>query len=215
MAPDTIYGRARELARVADFCASEPIGSRALVIEGTAGIGKTTLWREAIRRAQTKGSVVSARASESESMFSFSVLGDLMEPVAGNVLPELPAQQRRALEAALVIGDAQGATPDARAVGLATVAAIRALAVREPLTIAIDDVQWADPPSFRVLSFAFRRLEAERTSIVLTYRTDRERPTAPLLDPETIATETIVVGPVGSVGGAGCATTGCPTHAPP
>jgi DNA-binding CsgD family transcriptional regulator len=152
-------GRQAELAVLARFLEGVTDGPRALLIDGEAGIGKTTLWREAVRIGRTKGRVLVARASEAEARLSFTVLTDLLAPVIDDVVGELPSPQRRALEAALVLDDAVGdARPDARAVSLGVLGVLRLLAARGLLTLAIDDIQWVDSPSARALSFALGRL---------------------------------------------------------
>jgi DNA-binding CsgD family transcriptional regulator len=170
VAPDTIFGRDEELAAITRFFEDERAGSRALVLEGDAGIGKTTLWREAVRLAGSRSLVLSSRASEAETRMSFTVLGDLLAPALGGPMADLPARQRNALEAALLLGQPARTRPDARAVSLAVLGVLRALASGAPLTIAIDDVQWADAPSARALAFALRRLESESVTVVAATR---------------------------------------------
>ena len=69
--------------------------------------------------------------------------------------------EREALEPAL--RPARSAEPASRlAVSRAVVALLRRAAARNPLLIAVDDVQWLDPPTAEVLEFAFRRLSERR-----------------------------------------------------
>ena len=171
MAPDAILGREEELAATARFFDGDHSGPRALLIEGDAGIGKTTIWREAVRSAEASSRVLTSQASESEARLSFTVLTDLLEPAVHEVVDDLPMPQRRALEAALLLEDpAGGARLDARAVSLGTLGALRSLAARSPVTLAIDDVQWTDAPSARALSFALRRLIDEPVTVIATRR---------------------------------------------
>ncbi|MDP9301999.1 MAG: AAA family ATPase, partial [Actinomycetota bacterium] len=172
VAPDAILGRQAELTTIARFFDHDPSGPRGLLLEGEAGIGKTTIWLEAVRLAGASGRVFSSRASETEAKLSFTVLTDLLEPALNDVADELPAPQRRALEAALLLED-PGAIGqlDARAVSLGALGVIRAFAARDPVTLAIDDVQWADAPSARALSFALRRLVDEPVTVVAARRT--------------------------------------------
>jgi len=149
---------------------AERAGSRALVLEGDAGIGKTTLWLEAVRLAESRSLVLSSRASEAEARMSFTVLGDLLVPALEGPMADLPAGQRNALEAALLLGRPARTRPDARAVSLAVLGVLRALASGAPLTIAIDDVQWVDAPSARALAFALRRLADEPVTVVVAKR---------------------------------------------
>ena len=55
----------------------------------------------------------------------------------------------------------------------ATHTCLRALAEREPVVIAIDDVQWIDPPSAAALSYAIRRLADTRVSILAARRVEQ------------------------------------------
>ena len=180
VAPDAILGRDEELAVIHRFFDRQPDGSGALLLEGDAGIGKSTLWREAVRIAGANSRVLASRGAETEATLSFTVLADLLEPALGEVVDGLPVPQRRALQAALLLEDPEGSTrPDARAVSLGALGAIRALATRGPVTIAIDDVQWADAPSDRALSFALRRLVDERVTVVTSLRSAAGSPVPP------------------------------------
>jgi DNA-binding CsgD family transcriptional regulator len=170
VAPDTIVGRQRELDAVKRFLddASLP---RTLLIEGEAGIGKTTIWTEAARLAGADGRLLTARPSESEAKLSFSVLTDLFAPTLSEIRDALPVPQLRALELALLLkAPVAGARLDARAVSLGTLGALRSLAARMPVTIAIDDVHWMDAASARSLSFALRRLVNESITVVAARR---------------------------------------------
>jgi hypothetical protein len=55
-----IVGRESELARVKSFIGSVSEGPSALLLEGAAGIGKTTLWHAgvSIARTRTSGAVL-------------------------------------------------------------------------------------------------------------------------------------------------------------
>jgi predicted ATPase len=104
VAHDAILGREEELAAIARFIEQDRSGSRAFLLEGEAGIGKTTLWREGVRLAESKGLVLASRASEVETRLSFTILGDLLALALAGALEELPAGQRGALEATLLLG---------------------------------------------------------------------------------------------------------------
>jgi predicted ATPase len=163
-----ILGRDIEVAEVTRFIESVDDGPSALLLDGAAGIGKTTLWHAGVTFARDAGhQVLSSRAAESEARLSYAALGDLLELE----LPELPGPQQRALDAALLRTEVEGSPPDQRAVSLATLAVLRALAESSPVIIAIDDIQWLDAASVRVLSFAARRLRDEPIRILVAMRT--------------------------------------------
>ena len=109
---DAIVGREEEIARLGGFLDSAGRGPDALVLEGEAGIGKTTLWRWTLATARGRGfTVLSASPAAAETALSFSALDDLLEPVLGDVLPRLPAPRRAALEAALLLSASQAGHP--------------------------------------------------------------------------------------------------------
>ncbi len=159
MTSDRIVGRADELRGIAAFLDRIPIGPRGLLLEGDAGVGKTTLWRAASDAARQRGiTVLSSRAVESESQLSFTSMADVLDPHLDELLPALPHPQRVALEVALLRREPQQLGPDPRAVSVATGSALRMLAEGSPVVISIDDLQWVDPSSARVFSYACRRL---------------------------------------------------------
>ena len=162
-----ILGREAEVAGITRFIESVLDGPSALLLDGAAGIGKTTLWNAGVTLARVAGhQVLSSRAAESEARLSYAALGDLLDLE----LPELPGPQKRALDAALLRDEVEGSPPDQRAVSLATLAVLRALAGSGPVIIAIDDIQWLDAASVRVLSFAARRLRDEPIRILVAMR---------------------------------------------
>ena len=115
---ERVIGRDDELAAIEEFLGGRSPGS-ALLLEGEAGIGKTTLWEVGVESARERHSHVrQARPSGAETELSFAVLADLLEG-AGEVLVELPLPQRRALEIALLLEDASDVAPDQRAVSVA------------------------------------------------------------------------------------------------
>ena len=82
----------------------------AVVLEGEAGIGKSTLWLERVSLARARGiSVVSSRPAEAEQALVYVGLGDLLDDVLDEVLPALAPPRRRALGVAMLRDDASGA----------------------------------------------------------------------------------------------------------
>jgi DNA-binding CsgD family transcriptional regulator len=173
--PSSIVGRDAELASLDEFLAGLSAGSRAIVLEGEAGMGKTTLWRAGVVDAGARGfRVLQALPAESEIALSFSGLGDLLDGAPDEALEPLPAGQRLALSRALVLEEVEGAMPDAHAVGVALLGVLRSLGEREPLVVAVDDVQWLDAASAGTLEYAARRLRGEQVGLLLARRSGLE-----------------------------------------
>ncbi len=177
-----VFGREHEGATVAAFvAATSSDGPAVLEIIGDPGIGKTTLWTVALEHAGTHGmAVASLRAAEAESLLSFSGLTDLLEPFLG-LVDDLPQPQERALSVALLRTDPGDAPVDQRAVAMASLGVVRAIAAERPLVIGIDDVQWADLPTLHVLEFVMRRLRNEAVRVVAARRHEALEGRAPAM----------------------------------
>ena len=192
-----IVGRASEAAAIARFTEQVPVGPVGLLIEGEAGIGKTTLALEAIRLAREAGyRVLQVRPAEAEADLSYAALTDLVGGIFDAVSDDLPAPQRHALEVALLRREAR-ASADPRTIASALLAVVSILARRQPVVIVIDDAQWLDPASQRAIEFVSRRLPP-RVGMVVAHRpmVGRAHPIDLLraLPPERL--EHIVVGPL-------------------
>ena len=169
--PTEVIGREETLERIHAFLDAGENG-RALLLEGEAGIGKTTLWQRAVALAADRvARVLRAEPAELEVIFSFSAASDLLAAALDDVADRLPAPQRRALEVALFMDDVGDGVVDQRAVAVAFLAALRALAAEGPVVVAVDDIQWLDAESALILSFAARRLTDEPIVFVLARRT--------------------------------------------
>ena len=82
------------------------------MLEGEAGVGKTTLWMAAIAVAEGQGlRVLQSRPAESETALSFSGIGDLLDGVLEEALAPLPDPQRHALARALVLEEKRAPRP--------------------------------------------------------------------------------------------------------
>lgn len=135
------------------------------------GWARTTLWEAGIDAARERPfRVLSARPSGAEAQLSFAALNDLLDEVDTEALAGVPSPQLRALEVALLRVEPADAPPEPHAIALGFLNALRGLAASGPLLVAIDDLQWLDPPSADVLAFAARRLERDPVGFLLTRR---------------------------------------------
>jgi DNA-binding CsgD family transcriptional regulator len=167
-----VVGRDAELAALRDFLAGISDGAALFVLEGEAGMGKTTLWRATVEQATDEDvRTLQAQPAESEAELSFAGLGDLLDPMLDEALAPLPPGQRSALARALVLEDVEGTPPDAHAVGVALLGAFRALSASGRVLVAVDDVQWLDAASASALAYAGRRLRGECFGFLFARRT--------------------------------------------
>jgi DNA-binding CsgD family transcriptional regulator len=196
-----IVSRAEELALLQAFIGGTEEGPTAIVLEGEPGIGKSTIWLAGVDYAREQGlRVLVSRPAEAERGFAHAGLGDLFEGVLDEVLPELSAPRRRAVEVALLLEDAHDDPVDRRALAVAVREALELLGERQPILIAVDDVQWLDPSSSSALAFALRRLSANRVSLLLASRlVDSPQPSELEQGLRADCIQRLVVGPL-SVG---------------
>jgi predicted ATPase len=165
-----IVGRDVELASLHAFIGDVEGGPVALVLEGEAGIGKSTVWLAGVEHARARGfRILSSRPAEAELGLAHAGLGDLFDDV-DDVLPALAAPRRRALEVALLREEASGGLVDHRALAVAVRGVLELLSERGPTLLAVDDVQWLDPSSSSALAFALRRLGASHLLLLLGRR---------------------------------------------
>ena len=162
-----VIGRDTELAAGDGFLDALAAGPAMLVLEGEPGIGKTTVWSELCGRARDRGHVVlSSQPVQSETELPFAglldLLGDYLDDIA-----ELPGPQRRALEIALARSDPEpGESVGSLAASAGFLSVLGRLSGTGPVVVAIDDLQWLDVPTFRVFSFAARRLGSQRIGVL-------------------------------------------------
>ena len=168
---DQVIGRSGELAALAVFSEGVAEGPSALVFEGEAGAGKTTLWLAGVMQARACGAhVLSARPAQAERDLGLAGIGDLLDGSLEDVLPALPRPQADALRVALLLEEPHGAAPQDRALAMAVLNAIRWLARGKMLVLAVDDIQWMDAGSAGALGFAWRRLRDEPVGLLVTQR---------------------------------------------
>jgi DNA-binding CsgD family transcriptional regulator len=172
-----VVGRDPELRVVDEFLSRLPTAPGVLLLEGEPGIGKTTVWlagRNAARRLGYR--VFSCRPIQTETPLAYVALADLLEPVLDEILARLPPPQARALEVAMVRADAGGQRLDRHAVSAAMLGTVRTLSTATPVLIAVDDLQWLDRPSARVLEFVIHRQNADRVGVLATSRSGEPAP---------------------------------------
>jgi DNA-binding CsgD family transcriptional regulator len=196
--PAEIVGREEELSSLYAAVDRTADGPAALLLEGEAGIGKSTLWRAGVDAARARGMcVLSSQPAEAERGLAHACLGDLLEHTLESVLPELPAPRRHALEVALLLEQAADNGADPRTLGVAVRNALDILIAQAPVVVAVDDVQWLDPSSASALAFALRRMHEQPILLLLARRLGVEEETPGLehaIEPDRV--ERLAVGPL-------------------
>ncbi len=166
-AGEHLLGRQRERDVLDRVLAAARDGKGAvLAVHGEPGIGKTALLDYAVETA-SDFRVTRAVGVEGEMELPFATLQQICSPSL-DLIDRLPALQREALEVAL--GRSAGRAPNPFLVGLAVLSLLSEAAEEQPLLCVVDDAQWLDRASARVLAFVARRLLAERIALVFAAR---------------------------------------------
>ena len=168
IAPVLLLEREAELAALEAMLGAAQSGDgRLVLVEGSAGIGKTRLLAEArALAAEAKFEVLTARGGELEGQFAFGIVRQLFEAPLAAANPEIRAELlagAAGLSESVFVSaptTASGEGPESSFAilhGLYWLAANFAL--RTPTLLVVDDLHWADEPSLRWLIYLARRLE--------------------------------------------------------
>ncbi len=129
---------------------------QAALIAG-AGMGKTTVVRALIDHVEALPvTLLRATAAEGDSGLDFTSLEELLAGVPLDRYDDLPAPQRSALLAALLIESASEAI-DPRAVSAAVRGVLQRLSEEQPVVLVVDDAHWMDAATASTLAHALRR----------------------------------------------------------
>lgn len=167
----SVIARNEERDKIVSFLDGAGDEPTMLLLEGDAGIGKTTLWRFGIGAATERGyRVLASSPAAVEATFAYSALRDLLAESLPEVEAGLAPPQRSALRVALLLDSAEGEPPETRAIAVALLNTLRILSFSSPILIAVDDLQWVDSGSASALSFAARRLRGEAVRFLVSQR---------------------------------------------
>jgi DNA-binding CsgD family transcriptional regulator len=156
-----LLGRLAELTACREALFGDDGQATAAIITGPPGIGKTSLWRAAADPTAAglpATTVVLRTTGVPGAPTALAGVADLLDPVIEAALPAMPAPQASALRAALGQAPPQAPVTDV-ILERALVGLLRDLAA-PGLVIAIDDEQWLDDDSRRLLQAAAVRLSA-------------------------------------------------------
>lgn len=160
-----------------------------VLIGGEPGIGKTRLLAEFARGAHRDGTSVLFARCQREPVVPYEPFVEALRhyvgtspierlhrelpALAGELRPLVPELDERAADLPLpLVGDPDGEENRVlRAMRATLLAASRA----RPLILAIDDLQWADPPTVQLLEYLISAPEPSRLLMLVAYR-DAERP---------------------------------------
>jgi tetratricopeptide (TPR) repeat protein len=186
-------GRRHELLRLGDALARLQAGHTSVVhLRGPSGIGKTELAKQFVERAAQVGALVLRGRCHPQESLPFNALDGMVDslsqaldrmsdaeaasvlPSNADALPKLfPVLGRvEVIARALGTGAAQPATVTLRRGARALKELLATLGRRVPLVIWLDDVQWGDEDSGKLLRELMHQPDAPTVLLLLSYRTE-------------------------------------------
>ncbi|MFG2568539.1 AAA family ATPase [Streptomyces sp. NPDC048567] len=151
-------------------------GGGSVLLTGPAGIGRSTAAARIADGLAARGHrVLRCSPSPADRDSPFLGLIDLLGPAGDEALAPLAAHERSVLEGALLRGTPPAGTDptggrDALVLRVAVRKVLAALASDAPLLLVVDDMQWLDEPTARVLLFLARR-PGPHHAVLATLRT--------------------------------------------
>ncbi|NJD27662.1 MAG: hypothetical protein FIA92_05140, partial [Chloroflexi bacterium] len=172
-----VLERAAEFAAVRRALAAAAGGTgRLIVIEGEAGIGKSTILEKALAAAPELGlRPLLARGNELVRGYPYGVVAELFGRPVRDPQVDLegllngPAVQTAGLLGIEGTGPSSAGDPYAVLHGLYWLTLN--LAEQAPLVLAVDDAQWADEASLRFLHYLGQRVAELPVAVVAAFRT--------------------------------------------
>lgn len=163
-----VIGREREMAVLRDALRDVADGGSAFVVDGEAGIGKSSLVAEAIASANARGvRTITTTGTMAESAEPYAALHMLLYPLRAGIA-DLPGPQRRALDVAF--GVENGVQPSPLLAGLAALTLLSDAAAERPLLVVAEDLHWIDAPSEWALRMMARRVGEDPIVMIMTTR---------------------------------------------
>lgn len=150
-------GRTGELSLLTTQLAQVRAGrTRIVLVRGPAGVGKTSLVRHFLKSVEGVR-LIEASGDEAEMRMPFGVVDQLFR----GVIEHKREVTRRTASPA-----------DPLTVGADLLDLLGILQCDGPLAVILDDGDWADTPSLQALTFAVRRLHADRVLVLVIIRDD-------------------------------------------
>ena len=181
--PTPLLERQRELAELGSALTEARQGrGQVVLIEASAGLGKTSLLRVACQTAAAAGfTCLRARASELERDFAFGCVRQLLEPAVARISD---ADRNRLFEGAAALSKPLFAPTGAPQPSLSGDSSFRMLhglywllsnlADEGPVALSVDDLHWSDTESLRFFNYLAPRLDGLPLAVLASTRSGEQ-----------------------------------------
>ena len=170
-----LVGRQEEVHRLLDALGWDDGGAGAVLLAGDAGIGKTALVGDVLRRAADRRTLVGHCVGEMGTALPYLPFVEMFAALDArerDLVDELVADHPGLVP--LVPRVASGARGNAVRADLveAVHGALSDLGRRAPVVVVVEDVHWADESTRELLTLLFTRGGPDGVSLLATYRSD-------------------------------------------
>jgi DNA-binding SARP family transcriptional activator len=179
-------GRRRELKQLLDLVGDrDPAAGghrRFALVAGPAGIGKTTLVEQFVRRAARSGTLTLVGHCDELRRSAQGPVLELLHELATRIDDDTRAALPRSFDE--LVGNVGTGTPgrdvgqledaaSARLAHLESIASVlRAVLARARVALVIEDLHWADRPTLSILRYALRHPDLDGLVVIATLRDD-------------------------------------------
>lgn len=164
---DGFVGRDAACEQLDRLLSVVPAAGAVRVVVGEPGIGRSALLRRVAGRSTVP--VHWVQGTEAESDVPYAAAADLLAPLTSH-FDTLPEPQRDALRVALALSP--GVAPEPLAICRGALNAMREASRVAPFAVVVDDLQWIDAASRRLLTYVARRVSGEHLVMILASRED-------------------------------------------
>jgi DNA-binding CsgD family transcriptional regulator len=169
-----LVGRTQERGVIADLLFGETADVRTLLLRGDSGVGKSALLQDTVEIARAHGALIFRSVGvETESSIDFSALHQLVQPLMRAAL-DCPPEWLSTLQQ-LFVSHADNPV-SAFELSNALIGVLDIVADRSTVLLLVDDIQWIDEASARMLAFVARRIVNPAVTVLVALRSGFESP---------------------------------------
>lgn len=169
-----LVGRVEEQNAIAELLFGQTDDVRTLLLRGDSGVGKSALLQDAVETARANGALIFRSVGvETESAIDFSAVHQLVQPLM-RAARDCPDEWTAALQR--IFEPSGDDPPSTFELSNALIGVLDLVAERSSILLVVDDIQWIDEASARMLAFVARRIVNPSVTVLVALRSGFDSP---------------------------------------